>query len=227
MKNVKVLLLSVMMLFYATNSFSQSLTIKWDASPVLDFEGNELPLFAAIEVIIPTDGLTKHVPDAGNLFLLGEPLLNGNPSMANIELFGNPLPYFSASINPIASYNSLNITGLLPGPGETKNISLYLRVWDNIHYDTSFDGSGNFLGHASLIDPNKYNNGVLSYYFETAIQTFSFNGDSPNFTQEYIFNISGMQTNLSFPAAGPVPEPSAMMLAGFGLLYMIRKFRRQ
>lgn len=222
MKRIKVLLLVLFLVlaFKTPTALAQSITLTWGNGAVLDHEGNELPLGAAIQVIIPENSLSHLDPDIAGLDFLG-----GAENLVTIGSgFSNPLPYVPISLG--TGFLALDLIGLpQPAPNQTIPFSLYIRVWDNVHYDNTFDNGGNYLGEPNLITGAKFIDDSVSYYFDTPIQTLNLDGNNPGGVN-FIFNISGMQTNMAFPAVGPVPEPSAMMLAGFGLLYMIRKFRR-
>ena len=220
-------LLAIILFLFNASVYSQSLTIQWTSEEVKDSQGDALSLGSAIEVIMLPTGTGKSVPVFNNPFFI-----NSQERLLGLQGgFDNPLPYvpFSIPHHP-HTFFQLAIRDLPTLElGETLFLSLYLRVWDNLAFYNSSDASGSFnangmyRGRSSLINPNKYDTGIISYYFETDIQTSEIN--SFDATLEFIFDISGEQANIPFTVA--VPEPSAMLLAGFGFMYMLRKIRRK
>ncbi|MEW6534506.1 MAG: PEP-CTERM sorting domain-containing protein [Candidatus Auribacterota bacterium] len=216
----KVITSSLVTLFVLVISCSigmaQSINIKWtNASPVLDFEGNQLAMGASIMVMM-TDA-TKAILDPVESVPY---FASGSNDIAELGGFFagyNPLPY-----NPQLGGSggfvgvSLDTPSYDATPGAANKVYVFLRVFDNIAYN-AFSG-GNWNG--TEMSNGRYGNDIDSYYFDTGVYIVSI-PEIPGTDAPITIDISGMQTLAVFP----VPEPSVMLLAGFGAVFFAIKKR--
>ncbi|MEW6534508.1 MAG: PEP-CTERM sorting domain-containing protein [Candidatus Auribacterota bacterium] len=195
-------------------SIAQSINIRWtNDNPVLDYYGNQLPMGASIMVMM-TDA-TKAILDpieSAPYFASGS---NDIAELGGFFAGYNPLPY-----NPQLGGSggfvgvSLDTPEYDATPGAANIVYVFLRIFDNIAYDAFQNG----IWNGSEIS-NGHDSPLSSRYLHTDVYTISI-PEIPGTDAPVTIDISGMKTILPI-----IPEPSAMLLAGFGAVFFAIKKR--
>lgn len=206
-------------------SFAQSVTIRWTTiNPVLDHEGMELAQGAAVMVLFADSAdLSQSIPELNSAYFIGSSSTNSLGDLSGVYAGYNPLPY-NPMLGGFGGFTNVRLDTPDYQDGADNTVNVFIRVFDNIS-SGAFDANGNYNG--SQIADQKYGSTVNSYYFDTDIFSVAIPENPLNDTP-VVIDIGGMQANIAFPMGGmPVPEPSAMMLAGFGIVgFIIRKFKK-